>query len=111
MNLARTGNRCFNDAAPWATLKQDRDRCAATLNAAVQLELALAVMMQPFMPFSAEKLWKMLNAPGRLQDVRWQNIPNLRLPAPHPLGNREILFRKIEDPVIDEQIAKLRGNA
>ncbi len=107
MNLARLGNKYFNDAAPWTTLKQDRARCAATLHATIQLELALAVLMDPFMPFSAARLWKMLGAPGSHQDQRWQNIANLRLPAGHPLGTRDILFRKIEDDVIEAQIAKL----
>ena len=109
INLARTGNKYFNDTAPWITLKQDPARCAATLNTTVQLELALAVMMDPFMPFSAEKLWKMLNAPGSHRDIRWQDISALRLPANHSLGTRDILFRKIEDEVIDSQIAKLHG--
>ncbi len=107
MNLARLGNKYFNDAAPWTTLKQDRARCAATLHTTIQLELALAVLMDPFMPFSAAKLWKMLNAPGSHQDQRWQDIPNLRLPAGHPLGVRDILFRKIEDEIIEAQVAKL----
>lgn len=109
MNLARTGNKYFNDSAPWATLKQDRARCAATLNTTVQLLVALAVMMDPIMPFSAEKLWKMLNAPGSHHDVRWQEISKLRLPAHHALGTRDILFRKIEDEVIDAQVARLRA--
>jgi methionyl-tRNA synthetase len=109
MNLARTGNKYFNDSAPWTSLKQDPARCAATLNTTVQLVLALAVMMEPFMPFSAERLWQMLNAPGSHRDIRWQDICRLRLPANHPLGTRDILFPKIEDDVIDAQIAKLHG--
>jgi methionyl-tRNA synthetase len=111
MNLARVGNKYFNDSAPWASVKQDRARCAATLNTTIQLELALAVLMSPFMPFSAAALWKMLNAPGSISEQHWQDIPKLRLPAGHALGARDILFRKIEDAVIEEQIAKLRkGN-
>ncbi|MBP1599733.1 MAG: metG [Acidobacteria bacterium] len=110
MNLARIGNRYFNDSAPWSALKQDPARCAATLNTTVQLQLALAVMMDPFMPFSAEKLWKMLQAPGSHRDVRWQDLEGLRLPAGHPLGAREILFRKIEDEVIEAQVARLHGS-
>lgn len=107
MNLARAGNKYFNDSAPWTTLKLDPACCAATLNTTVQLGLALAVLMDPFMPFSAEKLWKMLNAPGAHHDQRWHDIPKLRLPAHHPLGTRDILFPKIEDDVIESQIAKL----
>ena len=110
MNLARAGNKYFNDSAPWTTLKQDRARCEATLNTILQLELALAVLMDPFMPFSAAKLWKMLNAPGSCHEQRWHEIPKLRLAEGHPLGVKEILFRKIEDEVIEAQIAKLHGN-
>jgi len=58
-------------------------------------------------PFSAEKLWKMLNAPGCHRDQRWHQIPALRLPDNHPLGKREILFGKIEDGIIEAQINKL----
>jgi len=111
MNLARAGNKYFNDGAPWTTLKQDPARCAATLNTTVQLQLALALLMEPFMPFSAEKLRKMLNGPQSHEDRRWQDIAKLRLPAHHRLGRREILFRKIEDEVIEAQITKLHGGA
>ena len=111
LNLARIGNRYFNDSAPWVSIKQDRARCATTLNTVVQLELALAVLMEPFMPFSAEKLWAMLGAPGSHREQHWREIPNLRLPDDHPLGPREILFHKIDDAVVDAQIARLHGGA
>lgn len=107
MDLARSGNKYFNDEAPWSSIKNDRSRCASTLNTTLQLQAALAVLMEPFLPFSAEKLWRMLNAPGVHRDQRWSNIPNLRLPDEHPLGKREILFAKIEDGIIEAQIAKL----
>lgn len=51
----------------------------------------------------------MLNAPGSHLSNRWDDIPGLRLPAQHQLGAREILFRKIEDDVIEAQIARLHG--
>lgn len=109
MDLARSGNRYFNDAAPWMSIKSDRARCASTLNTILQLQAALAVLLEPFLPFSAEKLWRMLNAPGSHRDQRWHAIAQLRLADSHPLGEREILFRKIENGVIDAQIAKLRS--
>lgn len=109
MDLARTGNKYFNDEAPWSTLKTDRARCATTLNTAVQLQAALAVLMEPFLPFSAEKLWRMLNGPGSHRAQRWSDVRNLRLPDGHPLGKREILFSKIEDSVIEQQISRLLG--
>ena len=109
MDLARTGNKYFNDAAPWSSLKTDRARCATILNTTIQLQAALAVLMEPFLPFSAEKLWRMLNAPGSHREQRWHAVPDLRLAENHPLGKREILFSKIEDSVIEAQIAKLHG--
>ena len=107
MDLARTGNKYFNDAAPWAAMKTDRERAATILNTTIQLEAALSLLMEPFLPFSAEKLRKMLNIPEDPNVKRWDGIPKFRLPDNHPLGKREILFSKIEDSVIEEQIAKL----
>ena len=109
MDLARKGNKYFNDTAPWTTLKTDRSRCGTTLNTTLQLEAALAVLMEPFLPFSAERLWNMLNLPGSVHDRLWYETPKLRLEEYHPLGKKEILFQKIEDPIIEAQIAKLRG--
>jgi methionyl-tRNA synthetase len=109
MDLARAGNRYFNDSAPWATIKTDRSRCATTLNTTLQLEMSLAVLMEPMLPFSAERLWRMLSAPGSHRDRRWHEAGSLRLPDGHPLGQREILFGKIETEIIDAQIAKLKA--
>jgi methionyl-tRNA synthetase len=109
MDLARTGNKYFNDVAPWSAVKTDRSRAALALRTTLELQTALAVLMEPFLPFSAEKLWGMLGAGGLHRDVRWHEIARLRLEPGAPLGKREILFAKIEDPVIDAQIAKLRG--
>ena len=109
MDLARVGNKYFNDSAPWKWLKSDRDRCACVLNTTLQLLAGLAVFMEPFLPFSADRLWKMLNGPGAVQQQQWDAVAGLRLADGHPLGKREILFEKIEDGIIDEQIAKLRG--
>ena len=107
MDLARAGNKYFNDSAPWSSIKQDPEHCATTLNTILQVVAALALFMEPFLPFSAEKLWSMLNGPGSHRKQRWQNIPDFRLEDNHALGKRQILFRKIEDDVIDQQVAKL----
>jgi methionyl-tRNA synthetase len=109
LRAARIGNKYFNDSAPWLTIKQDRRRCATTLYTAVQLLLALAVLMEPIMPFSAEKLWRMLNTPGSLREQRWREIPSLRLPEGHALGARDILFHKIDDKAIQAQVERLHS--
>ncbi len=107
MDLARAGNKYFNDSAPWRYIKSDPSRCASTLHVTIQLLATLAVLMEPFLPFSAEKLWRMLNGPGSHRQQRWDDVKKLRLPEEHPLGEREILFQKIEDGTIEAQIAKL----
>ncbi|MDR0311143.1 MAG: methionine--tRNA ligase [Acidobacteriota bacterium] len=107
MDLARAGNKYFNDAAPWAAMKTDRSRAATILNTTIQLEAALSLLMEPFLPFSAEKLRKMLNIPEDYAANGWSGIAGFRLSDNHPLGKREILFSKIEDAIIEEQIAKL----
>jgi methionyl-tRNA synthetase len=109
MELARIGNKYFNDSAPWKSLKSDRERCGTILNTTLRLMAALAVIMEPFLPFSAERLWGMLNGPGSHRDQNWASIPDLPLADGHPLGEREILFEKIEDEIIEEQIAKLKS--
>jgi methionyl-tRNA synthetase len=106
MDLARIGNKYFNDAAPWTAMKTDRARAAAILNTTIQLEAALSILMEPFIPHSAGQLRKMLNIPE--DSVKhWSGIAGFRLADNHTLGKREILFSKIEDSVIDEQIARL----
>ncbi len=109
MDLARTGNKYFNDSAPWKALKTDRERCGTILNTTLQLLASLAVLMEPFLPFSAEKLWQMLNGSGSHREQCWNAIQDLRLADSHPLGKREILFEKIEDGIIEEQVAKLHS--
>ncbi len=109
MDLARAGNKYFNDAAPWSSIKTDRARCGTTLNTILQLNAALAVLIDPFVPFSAGKLWKMLDAPQSHLDQRWDGLPELRLTEGHPLGTREILFSKIDDKLIEAQIEKLHA--
>ena len=108
MDLARAGNKYFNDVAPWASAKTDPARCAATLNTALQLQAALSLLMEPFLPFSAAKLRRMLNTPDHR---RWDEAATMRLPDGQTLGPREILFQKIEDPVIDAQIARLAATS
>lgn len=111
MDVCRDANKYFNDREPWRTIKENRDACAATLNICVQVAQSLAVLMTPFLPFSAEKLWKMLNLDGDVHTQDWFEIHKSPLPAGHKLAQPEILFDKLEDDVIDREIAKLQKNS
>ncbi len=103
MNLARAANKYFNDTEPWKTVKSDKGRCGTTINISLQTVYTLAELFYPVIPFAASKMFKMLNA----EKTDWLSAGDATLPEGHQLNKTEILFRKIEDKVIDEQIAKL----
>ncbi|GAB4296478.1 MAG: methionine--tRNA ligase [Ignavibacteriaceae bacterium] len=103
MNLARDGNKYFNDSEPWKTIKTDREKCAATLNVCLQTIYTLAELFSPVIPFSAEKLFRMLNS----NPVVWGECGKINLKTGHILNKAEILFPKIEDEKIEVQMNKL----
>jgi methionyl-tRNA synthetase len=105
MNLARAGNKYFNDSEPWKTVKSDKDKCGTTINVCLNVISTLAELFSPIIPFSTEKLFKMLNA----SPTEWSNCGNENLKPGHKLNASEILFPKIEDEVIENQIGKLKG--
>lgn len=103
MNLARDGNKYFNDTEPWKTVKSDKERCGTTLNICLQTIYTLAELFSPVLPFSTEKLFIMLNS----KPVDWNDCGKPQLEGGHQLGKSEILFPKIEDEKIEVQINKL----
>ncbi|MFZ1280136.1 MAG: methionine--tRNA ligase [Ignavibacteriaceae bacterium] len=103
MNLARDGNKYFNDTEPWKTVKSDKDRCGTTLNICLQTIYTLAELFYPVLPFSMEKLFVMLNA----KPVDWKDCGKTQLKEGHQLNQSEILFPKIEDEKIEAQVNKL----
>jgi methionyl-tRNA synthetase len=104
MNLARLGNKYLADAEPWKLIKTDEERVKTILNVGLQIASNLAILAQPFLPFSAQKLFNMLNL--EVQD--WDKAGTLNLlPLGHQLNEAALLFEKIEDSEIDAQIQKL----
>lgn len=106
MNLARAGNKYFNDSEPWKTLKSDRDRCATTLYVCLQIIYTLAEITNPVIPFSSDKLFNMLNT----AKTDWENCGSEFLKEGHSLNKPEIIFPKIEDEIIEQQMSKLGNN-
>lgn len=106
MNLARAGNKYFNDSEPWKTVKADKAKCATTINICLRTIFTLAEVFEPVVPFSANKILKMLNI-KREELPDWYSCGTFNFKAGHKLGEPEILFTKIEDKVIEEQINKL----
>lgn len=107
MNLARSANKYFNDSEPWKTAKADPERCATTINISLQVCRALAILMSPIIPFSSQKIFKMLNLSGNVTDQTWDSSRELLLHEGHKLGTHEILFTKIEDTVIESELKTL----
>lgn len=104
MNLARIGNKYLADTEPWKLAKTDMARVATIMNIALQITANLAIAFEPFLPFSMEKLNKMLN----VEPLGWNRLGSTDLlEAGHQLGKSELLFEKIEDSVIEAQVQKL----
>ena len=108
MDVARAANKYFNDEEPWKTVKDDKERCAATVYTCIQVVGYLSVLMHPFMPFSSENILPMLNINKDITALEWGDSIEEYLSPGHPLGKSEILFRKIEDEQIDPEIEKLK---
>ena len=104
MNMARLGNKYLTDTEPWKVAKTDMERVATILNVSLQICAHLALAFDPFLPFSAAKLRDILNMP--LQPWDAMGNPQL-LPVGHKLNEAKLLFEKIEDDVIEAQVAKL----
>ena len=104
MALARLGNKYLADEEPWKIIKTDEERVKTILNIGLQIASNLAILAQPFLPFSAQKLFTMLNM--NVQD--WNKAGTLDLlPIGHQLNEASLLFEKIEDAEIEAQIQRL----
>ncbi len=104
MNLARLGNKYLTDNEPWKIFKTDPERVKTILNISLQIAANLAVLSEPFLPFTSEKLYKMLN----LDNKMWKEAgDDGMLKAGHQLNKPEFLFEKIEDEQVEAQVKKL----
>ncbi len=107
MNLARLGNQFLQSQEPWK--KQDNPgEIKGIMYAAAQIAGMLAQLGEPFMPFTSEKLFKMLN----ISPLDWNKLETIEeiIPSGHQLNPSELIFAKIEDETIDFQIHKLQNS-
>jgi methionyl-tRNA synthetase len=104
MDLARVGNKYLADTEPWKLIKTDPERVSTIMNLALQLAGSLAILSEPFLPFTAEKLKGMLNQKA----VAWSMAGGLDLlPAGSVINEASLLFEKIEDEAVEAQVKKL----
>lgn len=105
MNLARLGNKYLTENEPWKTIKTDVERTATVLNISLQICANLAILSEPFLPFTAEKLRGMLN-----QDKAfWYEAGNSELlEEGKQINQAQLLFEQIDDKQIEAQLEKLQ---
>ncbi|MEE1142064.1 MAG: methionine--tRNA ligase [Bacteroidales bacterium] len=105
MNLARLGNKYLTENEPWKTIKTDAERTATVLNISLQICANLALLSEPFLPFSAQKLREMLN-----QDLAfWYEAGNSELLSEgKQINPAQLLFEQIDDKQIEAQLEKLQ---
>ena len=103
MNLARLGNKYLADTEPWKVIKTDEGRVKTILNICLQISANLSTLMEPFMPFSSQKLREFMN----IDVIDWAKLGDHVIAAGHELGEAGLLFEKIEDATIQAQIDKL----
>ncbi|MBD3723604.1 MAG: methionine--tRNA ligase, partial [Flavobacteriaceae bacterium] len=110
MNVARLGNKYLADEEPWKMVKENPERVKTQMYVALQIASALAVLSEPFLPFTSEKLKRILNISNN--ELGWNSIAersNL-LKAGHQIGQAEILFAQVEDAEIQKQLDKLEAS-
>ena len=95
-DLAATGNRYLNAEEPWKKIERKSDDAATTIYIADQIVKALSILLEPFLPFTAEKIWNFLNLPGNIHKQRWEDIEK-PLPFDHKINIPTPLFKKLED--------------
>ncbi len=104
MDLARLGNKYLADEEPWKVVKTDEERVKTIMNICLQVTANLTIILEPFLPFSMEKLRGFLN----IEKQGWDILGNVDLIAVgHKVNKPELLFEKIEDKVIEDQLQKL----
>jgi len=109
LNLSRLGNKYLADEEPWKVIKEDELRVQTIMYVALQIASALAVLSEPFLPFTSNKLKSILCYSKFDAEPTWNSITEERelLPSNHVIGKAELLFSKIEDKNIQAQLDKL----
>ena len=107
MNLARLGNKYLAETEPWKLAKTDPERVKTIMNLSLQISASLAILMQPFLPFTAAKLANLLN----MDELEWTRAASANLlSAGHKINQAALLFAQIEDETINAQIERLENS-
>jgi len=105
LNFSSLLNQYFQKKEPWKNPKESTSSLFVAINAV----LSLSILLEPFIPFSAEKIWQQISLEGNVHEQKWNSIGALTLKAGHILGNIQPLFKKIDEDKIKEQVNKLNS--
>ncbi len=105
IGLARLGNKYLADTEPWKLKKTNEKRTETIIYISLQIAASLSILSHPFLPFSSKKLKDMLN----LSKLNWDDAKNNNLTTGKQINKATLLFTKIEDEKINEQISKLKS--
>lgn len=94
MNAIRAANKYFNDCEPWKVIKDDKEKCATIINNCLQICYSIAVLISPILPFTSERILKVLNSDKT--NFQWSKIGDIVLKSGTELGENEILFPQLE---------------
>jgi methionyl-tRNA synthetase len=110
ISISRVGNQYLNEKEPWNLIKTDREKAGTILYVSAQIVKAAAVISSPFIPNSAEALWKELNLSGSVEACSWQDCLK-PLAAGHQLAKAKPLFQKIvaDEKDLNERLEKVRA--
>jgi len=102
MNIVRAANKYFNDTEPWKLVKDEKEKCGEIINNCLQICYSIAILINPFLPFTSEKILKILSADKT--NFRWDRIGEINLASGNELGENQILFPQIEDSQIENEM-------
>ena len=94
MNIVRTANKYFNDSEPWKLIKSDKIKCGDVIRNCLELCYSIAIVISPILPFTADKILKILAVENK--KLNWNNIGSPGLEDNKELGDNEILFPQLE---------------
>tara|TARA_B110000211_G_scaffold38977_1_gene39858 strand:- start:994 stop:2688 length:1695 start_codon:yes stop_codon:yes gene_type:complete len=105
MNLARLGNKYLADTEPWKLKKTNEKRTETIMHIALQIASSLSILSEPFLPFTSNTLQKMLN----ISNLNWEDAKNHKMKGGIKINAANLLFAKIEDETIENQVLKLKS--
>ena len=105
LSFSSSFNQYFQKKEPWKNPEQS----GSTLYVSINAVRSLSILLAPFIPFSADKIWKQISLEGNIHEQNWESIGTILLKPGHKLGDIEPIFKKVDNDKIKEQVNKLNN--